>query len=213
MCQVSFKLAFYTKVSQRASMALWNVSGAPRTLATHLSEVPSDSRARTRPLGGNGYNQTASTRVNGRYIGHCGFCLMWTVLLSDAPVESTARSNGYLSFGGSIKMCWAALAHSLRIVKHWYTLVSLVKYLPLISFIDSSSKWDCEWSIVHLLKVWASSATSDRVIELRDSCYSWWLPTPRRLSAVELLSGGWWLSPASIVVIVRGSCAFPAKDS
>ena len=50
--------------------ALWNVSGAHRTLAMHLSNVPSDCRVRTRALGGNGYNEMASTRVNGRYIGH-----------------------------------------------------------------------------------------------------------------------------------------------
>jgi hypothetical protein len=69
-----------------------------------------------------------------------------------------------------------------------------------------------EWSKVHLLRVWASSGTRDR-LSYGISCYSWWLPPPRWLGTAGSLSEGSCLSLAPIVVIVRGSCAFPMGDS
>ena len=41
------------------------------------------------------------------------------------------------------------------------------------------------------------------------TCYSWWLPPPRQLGAARIVERRWWLSPAPIVVIVRGSWPFP----
>jgi hypothetical protein len=45
--------------------------------------------------------------------------------------------------------------------------------------------------------------------ELRDSCYSWWLPPSRRLGAAEEL----WQELVNVLghltVIVTGSCVFP----
>jgi hypothetical protein len=60
---------------------------------------------------------------------------------------------------------------------------------------------------VHLHSVGASSGTCDRV-GCGFSCYSSWLPPHRWLGAMGSLSEGWCLSPASIMVIVRGFCAY-----
>jgi hypothetical protein len=45
--------------------------------------------------------------------------------------------------------------------------------------------------------------------ELRDSCYSWWLPPHRWLGAVEGLWQELVIILGHLPVIVRGSCAFP----
>jgi hypothetical protein len=54
----------------------------------------------------------------------------------------------------------------------------------------------------------ASSGTCGS-FELRDSCYSWWLPPPRRLGAAEELRQELMIILGHLLVIVRGSCAFP----
>jgi hypothetical protein len=64
---------------------------------------------------------------------------------------------------------------------------------------------------VHLHRVGASSGTCGCIC-CEFSCYSWWLPPPRRLGAARLLSGGWCLSLAPIVVIVRGSYAYSPQE-
>jgi hypothetical protein len=46
--------------------------------------------------------------------------------------------------------------------------------------------------------------------ELRDSCYSWWLPLPRWLGATEELWQELVIVLGHLPVIVRGSCAFPS---
>jgi prenyltransferase beta subunit len=49
--------------------------------------------------------------------------------------------------------------------------------------------------------------------ELRDSCYSWWLLSPRWLEAAE----EWWqelvIILGHLLVIMRGSCTFPGGAS
>jgi hypothetical protein len=47
--------------------------------------------------------------------------------------------------------------------------------------------------------------------ELQDSCYSWWLPPPRRLRAVEELWYEFVIILGHLLVIVRGSCAFTGE--
>ena len=44
------------------------------------------------------------------------------------------------------------------------------------------------------------------------SCYSWWLPPPRRLGAARIVEWRWWLSLAPILVIVRRSWPFPGGE-
>jgi hypothetical protein len=46
--------------------------------------------------------------------------------------------------------------------------------------------------------------------ELRDSCYSGWLPLPRWLGAAEELWQELVIVLGNLPVIVRGSCAFPS---
>jgi hypothetical protein len=45
--------------------------------------------------------------------------------------------------------------------------------------------------------------------ELSDSCYFWWLPSPKWLGAVEELWQEFVIVLRHLQVIVRGSCVFP----
>jgi hypothetical protein len=54
----------------------------------------------------------------------------------------------------------------------------------------------------------ASSGTRG-LFELRVSCFSWWLPPPRRLGAAEELWQELVIVLGHLPVIVRGSYAFP----
>jgi hypothetical protein len=61
------------------------------------------------------------------------------------------------------------------------------------------SAFDCEF---------ASSGTWGS-FELRDSCYSWWLPPPRWLGVSGGLVARLVIVLGHLPVIVRSSCAFP----
>jgi hypothetical protein len=47
--------------------------------------------------------------------------------------------------------------------------------------------------------------------ELRNSCYSWWLPPPRQLGATDELWQELVIIFGHLPVIVRGFCAFPGR--
>ena len=115
--------------------------------------------------------------------------------------EYSKRANDSIYLGTSINTCWSAWAHSLS---HFYwhsNLVSLANTLPLILIIfvrlgeHPSALLEC----LHL------EALGD-CVSLWDSLVT--LGVCRLLNSLEeqgLSNGGWWLSPALIVVIVRGS--------
>jgi hypothetical protein len=63
----------------------------------------------------------------------------------------------------AINRWWSALGRLSWHFNELYTLVSLSKHLPLISFLISSSKVRLGVILVHLHLVEASSGTSDRL--------------------------------------------------
>jgi hypothetical protein len=64
---------------------------------------------------------------------------------------------------GAINRWWSTLGRLSWHFNELYTLVSLSKHLPLISFLISSSKVRLGVILVHLHLVEASSGTSDRL--------------------------------------------------
>jgi hypothetical protein len=90
-------------------------------------------------------------------------------------------------------------------------LVNLSKHLPLISILDSSSKWDYEWFLVHLLEWLHLVALEDRcgceVLITLDGC--------RHLDSLEQRWRSctyWWLFVAGSGDLVRGLVPSPAKS-
>jgi hypothetical protein len=109
----------------------------------------------------------------------------------DWHVQSVHRapllnSNGSIRLGTSKNSVWPAPRHLSWYFDIFVILVSLSKHLPLISILDSSSKWDWEWLLVHLLE-WL------HLVALEDCCVCGFLVT---LGGCRHLDGlkQWWKS-------------------
>jgi hypothetical protein len=129
------------------------------------------------------------------------------------PVDAQwpqSESQRLYSFGGLINSCWPAPSYLSWHFDIFNILVNLSKHLSLIFILDLSSKWDCEWFLVHLLE-WLY------LVALEDRCGCGVLVTLggcRHLDGLEQrwrFSTYWWLFVAGSGDLVRGIAPSPAK--
>jgi hypothetical protein len=87
---------------------------------------------------------------------------------------------------------------------------SWAKHLPLTHhpYLVANPKWD--WVTPSAFAWVFASSGIWRSFELYDSCYSWWLPPPRRLETAEELWQELVIVRGHLLMIVRGSYAFPS---
>jgi hypothetical protein len=129
------------------------------------------------------------------------------------PVDAQwpqSESQRLYSFRGLINSCWPAPSYLSWHFDILNILVSLSKHLSLISILDLSSKWDCEWFLGYLLE-WL------HLVALEDHCGCGVLVTLggcRHLDGLEhrwRFGTCWWLFVAGSGDLVGGIAPSPAK--
>jgi hypothetical protein len=105
-------------------------------------------------------------------------------------------------------MCWPALEDlSWSIWTSWRHYERSILSLTHLSCLIANPKLD--WVISSAFAWVIASSGTWGSFELWDSCYSWWLLSPRRLGAVEELCQELVIVLGHLPVIMRGSCASP----